>query len=118
MMETARSCGVVSWRRRGVPGVWTVDGKVGSIGVAVRRWVTTHGAALNVSVDLKPFSFIVPCGLPGLRVTSLAEILGQPPDLALARRAMREACEHAFCISLSEDRRGELLDAALEPVSC
>ena len=118
MMKAVASFGVESWRQPGFPGVWTALGKIGSIGVAVRRWVTTHGAALNVSLDLRPFSLIVPCGLSGVTVTSLAEILGWPPDLALARQVMREGCEHAFGLSLNEGRDHELLNAALGPLGC
>ena len=63
MLRTAAACGVAAWRRPGYPGVWTASGKLGSLGVAVRRWVTLHGFALNVCPDLDHFAHIVPCGL-------------------------------------------------------
>jgi len=59
-------------------GVWVPDGdgnpqrKIGAMGVRVRRWVTMHGLSLNVSTNLEHFGLIVPCGLPGRPVTSLA----------------------------------------------
>jgi len=53
-------------------GVWVADRKIASIGVRVRRGVTTHGFAVNVENDLEPFSWIVPCGLSGVRMTSVA----------------------------------------------
>jgi len=109
MMRTAASFGVPSWRRSGFPGVWTAQGKIGAIGVAVRRWVTMHGAALNVCPDLRPFSLIMPCGVSGMSVTSLAEIRGQAMDLTLARAAMRDACEKVFRCSLVEAARHDLV---------
>jgi lipoyl(octanoyl) transferase len=60
----------------GKTGVWISDGagqrKICSMGIAVRRWVTYHGFALNVSVDLEPFAQFVPCGLHGVKMTSVA----------------------------------------------
>ena len=52
-------------------GVWIEERKIASIGVHVQRGVTTHGFAINVENDLQPFSWIVPCGLDGVRMTSL-----------------------------------------------
>jgi lipoate-protein ligase B len=62
-------------------GVWIGPRKIASIGVAVRRWVTWHGFALNVDADLDGFAAIVPCGLSGVQMTSLAGELGRavPP---------------------------------------
>jgi lipoyl(octanoyl) transferase len=52
-------------------GVWAGDEKIASIGVHVSRGVTTHGFAVNVDTDLTPFEWIVPCGLPGVRMATL-----------------------------------------------
>jgi lipoate-protein ligase B len=51
--------------------------KIAAIGVAVRKWVTYHGLALNVCTDLNRFELIVPCGLPGRPVTSMSQLLGR-----------------------------------------
>jgi lipoate-protein ligase B len=56
-------------------GVWVEDRKIASIGVHLARGVTTHGFAVNVENDLEPFGWIVPCGLEGVRMTSLVEEL-------------------------------------------
>jgi len=64
---------VEAWRIPGRTGIWTEEGKLGSIGVGVRRWVTMHGFALNVAPDLSAFDRINPCGFPDCPVTSLAE---------------------------------------------
>jgi lipoyl(octanoyl) transferase len=71
----------------GLTGVW-VGGrppegrKIGSIGVHVNKGVTTHGFAVNVSNDLQPFEWIVPCGIEGVRMTSLTRELGSEQDLS------------------------------------
>jgi lipoyl(octanoyl) transferase len=79
--------GVAAQRRPGLTGVWTGDRKIASIGVHVRHWVTTHGFALNVSNDLGEFGWIIPCGIEGVRMTSLAECLPEQPPETLAGRA-------------------------------
>jgi lipoyl(octanoyl) transferase len=60
----------------GRTGVWTGKGKLASIGVGVRRWITMHGFALNVSTDLERFSAINPCGIADCPVTSLEDLCG------------------------------------------
>jgi lipoyl(octanoyl) transferase len=64
-------------------GVWVGDRKIASIGVHVARGVTTHGFAVNVESDLQPFSWVVPCGLDGVQMTSLikesSRLAGQMP---------------------------------------
>jgi lipoate-protein ligase B len=74
---------VVGSRRAGLTGVWIGDKKVCSIGVAVRRWVTWHGFALNLSTDLAAFAKFKPCGLdPGV-MTNLADHVELPPTRLL-----------------------------------
>jgi lipoate-protein ligase B len=64
--------GLAGRRVDGAPGIWIADRKIASIGIAIRRWVTWHGFALNVGDDLEAFERITPCGLDGVRMTSLA----------------------------------------------
>lgn len=66
-------------------GLWVGDKKLVSIGIAVRRWVSFHGFALNVDLDLEPFRIVSPCGLSGEKVTSLKQ-LGCP----VSKERMRE----------------------------
>jgi lipoyl(octanoyl) transferase len=62
-------------------GVWVEDRKIASIGVHVQKGVTTHGFAVNVCGDLQPWEWITPCGLPGVRMTSILEETGRAdPD--------------------------------------
>lgn len=73
-------------------GVWTDtpagEAKIAAIGVRVRRWVSYHGLAINVAPDLEHFAGIVPCGLAGYPVTSLAA-LGVAEDMAAVDAALR-----------------------------
>jgi len=73
----------------GRTGVWVQGEKIASLGVAVRRWVSYHGFALNVAPDLSFFDLIHPCGLRGIHMTSLASRLGpDAPGLVEAREVV------------------------------
>ncbi|GKV04753.1 hypothetical protein SLEP1_g16868 [Rubroshorea leprosula] len=60
---------------KGLTGVWVGDQKLAAIGIKVSQWITYHGLALNVTTDLKPFNWIVPCGLRNCRVGSIKGLL-------------------------------------------
>jgi lipoyl(octanoyl) transferase len=75
-IRTAADFGVSAYRREGKNGAWTDDGKIAAIGFRLKRWVTIHGMSFNVNVDLGGFDLIVPCGLAGEKVSSLARLLG------------------------------------------
>ena len=86
MIGALADLGVPSFRREGRIGIWTQDidgreGKIGAIGVRLRRWVTMHGFSVNLAPDLGHFSGIVPCGIGEYGVTSL-ERLGLAVDSA------------------------------------
>ena len=76
LIALCAECGVAAARREGLTGVWVGARKIASLGVGVRRWVAMHGFALNVGGDLAPFSSIVPCGIAGVEMTSLARESG------------------------------------------
>jgi lipoate-protein ligase B len=69
--------GVDAEVREGLTGVWADEGKIASIGVHVQKGVTTHGFAVNVDCDLQPFEWVVPCGIEGVRMTSVARETGR-----------------------------------------
>jgi len=73
--------GVEAIWRRDTPGLWVAGAKICAFGVNVHRRVAIHGFALNVAIDPGAFALIVPCGLPGARLTSIAEIAGAAPTL-------------------------------------
>jgi lipoyl(octanoyl) transferase len=74
LIEALGEYGIEAVRRDGMTGVWAGPRKIGSIGVGIRRWVTLHGFALNVTTDLGYFDAIVPCGIEGCRMTSIAAL--------------------------------------------
>ena len=82
--------GIAGGPREGLTGVWVEDSKIGSIGVHVSRGVTTHGFAINVDNDLQPFDWVVPCGISGVRMTSVAKETGRygPDGFACFRKRM------------------------------
>ena len=80
-IRTLGDFGLRGERNEGWTGVWCQGKKVQSLGIAVRRWVTWHGLALNVSTDLAPFRQFSPCGLEGSVMASMEELLGSPVPL-------------------------------------
>ena len=88
-------------------GVWVENRKIASIGVHLARGVTTHGWAVNVENDLEPFSWVVPCGLSGVQMTSLIKETGRPVG---QMRCFRKRA--AFEVAAALGRRQRLLSAA------
>ncbi len=82
LINTLGALGLAAARREGKTGIWLGSRKVAAIGVAVRRWVTYHGFALNVNVGLAPYAGIVPCGIEAAEgtITSLQAELGRDLD--------------------------------------
>ncbi|MGH2489583.1 MAG: lipoyl(octanoyl) transferase LipB [Candidatus Limnocylindria bacterium] len=97
IIDTASGFGVDADRVDGRPGAW-VDGtrKLAAIGVRVRRGVTTHGLALNVSTDLAWFAEMIPCGLSDIEATSLGRELGEPPPMAAVADRLASCLAGAF----------------------
>jgi lipoyl(octanoyl) transferase len=82
LINTVGTFGLAAARREGKTGIWLGPRKIAAIGVAVKRWTTYHGFALNVNTDLAPFSGIVPCGITDGTVTSMKTELGHELDPA------------------------------------
>jgi lipoyl(octanoyl) transferase len=89
-IDTLGARGVFATRKPGAPGVYVAGAKIAALGLRVRRGCCYHGVALNVDVDLAPFSDIDPCGYPGLAVTQTSahgvDANAQELGGALARR--------------------------------
>ncbi len=80
LIRTLGDLGIDAWRIEGLTGVHTNEGKVAAIGVHIKRWVTTHGFALNVNTDLSYYNWIISC--EGEPVTSIEKLLGREVTLA------------------------------------
>jgi lipoyl(octanoyl) transferase len=99
VIDALASFGVRARKDDCAVGVWAEDppgsgtlAKLCALGVRVRRGVTLHGLALNVTTDLSYFDLIIPCGLAGRPVTSMATLLGpNTPDLAEVKRVIVES---------------------------
>lgn len=87
--------GVAAERSPGLTGVWTRGRKIASLGIHVKQWVTFHGFALNVTTDLRAFDVIVPCGIDGVVMTSVAAETGRS-DAAALWEETRAAVVSAF----------------------
>lgn len=84
-VDALADCGIAAVCRTNAPGVYVDERKVASVGLRIRRGCSYHGMALNVDMDIEPFSRINPCGYRGLEVTDLAR-LG-------VRRSLQETCD-------------------------
>lgn len=96
LIRTCARHGVHAGRVEGMTGAWVGDEKIGAIGVRVERWITSHGFALNVATDLEYFGLIIPCGLRGRGVTSLAARLGRAPAMESVLRDVEETFKEVF----------------------
>jgi len=95
-------------------GVWVGNEKIASIGVAIKRWVSFHGFALNVKTDLRYFDLIHPCGLEGVRVTSMEKVLGRE---IFRNELIKRVClrfEEIFEGRWEEKEPGEVLNSMHE----
>lgn len=99
LIDTLAALGIAGRRRDGLTGVWVEERKIASIGIHVKQWVTFHGFALNITTDLGLFERIVPCGIAGVEMTSIArEQPGSDPGALPARTvaALLDAVARTF----------------------
>jgi lipoyl(octanoyl) transferase len=87
VIQLASDFGISAQTQRGAPGIYVADKKLGSVGIRIRRHSSYHGLAVNVNLDLEPFSRINPCGYEGLQMTQLAQ-LGGPDSIDRAADAL------------------------------
>lgn len=111
LIRTLARFNVRGERREGRVGIWVVrkggrEDKIAALGIRVRRGVTFHGISLNVDPDLEHFSGIVPCGIQGHGVTSLAD-LGLTATMMDVDLALREAFEDVFGATVDEAAEAE-----------
>jgi lipoyl(octanoyl) transferase len=104
LIRTLAEWGIAGSRHEEFRGVWvrtsgTQWEKIASIGVRISRGVTMHGFALNVNIDLQPFTLLTPCGIPSCIMTSMAKILVQFIDVQEVRQSMLHHFGEVFDIT-------------------
>jgi lipoyl(octanoyl) transferase len=80
IIELLDGYGIVAATRKGAPGVYVEEKKIAALGLRIKQGCSYHGLSLNVDMDLEPFSYINPCGYPGMSVTQLRELLEEPQE--------------------------------------
>jgi lipoyl(octanoyl) transferase len=96
LIDAVAGWGLAGERDARNTGVWVSGRKLASIGIHVKQWVTLHGFALNVNPDLRWFDWIVPCGIHGVQITSMAQELGHRADTEPLLVHVRSAVVAAF----------------------
>ena len=93
LIRTAGDFGVRAARLPGLTGVWVGEKKLAAIGVRIARWITCHGFAINLTTDLAYFDLIVPCGIAGYGVTSLAQLGASASRPEVEKRIAARFCD-------------------------
>jgi len=109
MLRLAADFGVQAGRDRRNHGVWVGNNKLGSIGIAIRHGVAFHGLALNVAPDLTPFSWINPCGLTGVGMTSLIREGADTCTMTAVKARLQHHLEMLFACTLCNKAEASLL---------
>ena len=99
LIDMLNEFGIKATVREGLTGVWVQDRKIASIGVGVRKWISMHGFALNVTAEsLPPFIHITPCGIEGVTTTCLNDECGENPST----RDVGERILHHLSLQIEE----------------
>ena len=106
IIDELQDLGIDASFDRANPGLWVGDAKIGAVGMRVQRGVSTHGSALNVSVDAEAIRLIVPCGMENVTTTNVVELCGQAPPLAvLARRIAENFSQRLDFVMIQSEER-------------
>ncbi|MEP6703584.1 MAG: lipoyl(octanoyl) transferase LipB, partial [Acidobacteriota bacterium] len=100
LIRTMADFDIEAFRIEGLTGVHTAEGKVAAIGVHIKRWVTTHGFALNVNTDLSFYNWIIAC--EGEPVTSISRLLGHEVEMAAVEDRIVENFEGVFGFAIGQ----------------
>lgn len=111
LIRTLEEWGILGCRHESLRGVWVKHNvghleKIASIGVRISKGITMHGFALNVNVDLQPFSLLTPCGIENCKVTSMEKILGQQVEAAHVREQIAIHFAEIFNLDWTEQKCG------------
>lgn len=96
LVEALAGFGIEASPGEDEPGIWTRGRKIASLGLSVNRGVSMHGAALNISPDLRDFEVIVPCGIPNCPMTSMEVELGGKRSLTEVEEGLKAAIDRVF----------------------
>ncbi|MFT3743558.1 MAG: lipoyl(octanoyl) transferase LipB [Pyrinomonadaceae bacterium] len=107
LIRTMADFGIDAFRIEGLTGVHTIEGKVAAIGVHIKRWVTTHGFALNVNTDLSYYNWIIAC--EGEPVTSMDKLLGRDIDILEVEDRIEKNFRQVFGYGSQKERTAEYL---------
>ncbi len=107
MLRTAAHWGIAAERNPANRGIWVGPRKMGSIGIAVRRGISFHGLALNVQTDLTPFSWIQPCGLKDVGMTTMQQETAQKLSMQQVRTVLKAQFEKVFGIKFVTKKLNE-----------
>ena len=112
IIRTVRDFSIEAGRDAGHRGVWIDKQELAAIGLSIRRWVSMHGVALNVSTNLTHFQLINPCGFTDRGATSMAQCLSRDISLASVRKSLLRHFADVFDIQLSLMAKPDLITLA------
>jgi len=115
MLATVQTWGIAAERNPANRGIWIGNDKLGSIGLAIRKGISFHGLALNVNIDLTPFSWIQPCGLEGVCMTSMKQELGSELSMDDVCTAVKKQFESILDLTLTTIRFSHLQQQLQNP---
>lgn len=102
LIELLTVYNIPSGKKTDAPGVWVDEAKIASVGIAVRHGFTFHGFSINVNLDLEPFQWIHPCGMPHMPVTSMAQLLGKEVNMMEVKRRVRGIIAQFFDMQIQD----------------
>lgn len=108
MISLAARFGVTAVRDSRNHGVWVLNKKLGSVGIAIRHGVSFHGLALNINLSLEPFSWVNPCGLRGVEMTTLSVECGRDVTLDMVKVYLKDLLADLFQRQFLEYRKDQI----------
>ncbi|UCC80041.1 MAG: lipoyl(octanoyl) transferase LipB [Candidatus Zixiibacteriota bacterium] len=116
IIDVLKEYGIDAGAKEGLTGVWAGNHKLAAIGVAVSRWITYHGAALNINTDLDYFKLITPCGISEFPVGSIKSMIGDEVDPDEVKNRLEKSFANTFDFIIEP---AESIDSIVpEPAGC
>jgi lipoate-protein ligase B len=117
MLQTVSTWGLTAQRNSKNAGIWMGNRKMGSIGIALRKGISFHGLALNVNVDLTPFSWVQPCGLEGVSMTSIQQELGEEIPMDAVFHTVKKSLKSVLDLDLNDISPSDLRQRLLNRIN-